>query len=326
MSSALKGLAVLAREAQQPQSLEELLQRIADCAARLVGSPRASVRLLDTRRERLVAVCRAGEPLHSDPNISFQVGEGLMGWIVAHGRPLRAADAENDARFAPRPGMREPMASFLGVPIVSGNVCFGVISAINPVPSFFTREHEELLVLLSAICAPYLEIQRLSRLATVDPLTGALNRRGADAAFPEIEATPGEPVHPLSVVMLDLDHFKDVNDRYGHAMGDQVLRQVSGLLAATVRAGDAVVRYGGEEFLLILPNVELPTAARIAERARATIEAARFVIGEEMVHVTASFGVAQRLTGEDRGAVIGRADDAMYGAKRAGRNRVACAQ
>jgi len=188
VSSALKDLAAVAREVQAPQSLEDLLQRVADCAARLSGSPRASVRLLDTRRERLVAVCRAGEPLHDDPAVSFRVGEGLMGWIVAHGKPIRAGDAEHDERFAPRPGMREKMGSFLGVPIIAGSVCFGVISAVNPVSSFFTQEHEELLLLLSAICAPYLEIQRLSRLATVDPLTGALNRRGVDAAFPEVEA------------------------------------------------------------------------------------------------------------------------------------------
>jgi len=322
VSSVLKTLAALARDVQVPLSLEELLEKIATCTAVLVDCPRASIRLLDARGERLIAVCRAGSPLHENPEETFRVGEGLMGWIIQHARVIRTSDAENDERFAPRPGMRDHMGSFLGVPIISGSMCVGVISAVSPEPEFFTQEHEELVTLLAAICAPYLEIRRLARLATVDPLTGALNRRGARAAVPTMPPEPMDVDVPTSVVMLDLDHFKQVNDTHGHVAGDQVLRQVAGLLAGIVRSGDAVVRYGGEEFLMVLNNVERATAIRIAERTREAFENTAFRVGDQILDVTASFGVAQRGEGETREALIARADAAMYEAKRHGRNRV----
>lgn len=322
MTSPLETLAALAREIQEPQSLEALLGRIASCTAKLVDCPRASIRLLDARGERLVAVCRAGEPLHENPEQTFRVGEGLMGWIVQKARPIRLADAENDPRFAPRPGMRDRMGSFLGVPILSGSMCVGVVSAVSSEADAFSREHEELVTLLAAICAPYLEIQRLSRLATVDPLTGALNRRGGREALPSEAPPPRETDPPVSVVLLDLDHFKSVNDTYGHVAGDQVLRQVAGVLAGIVRSGDAVIRYGGEEFLLVLQGVEQTTAVRVAERTREAIASTAFRVGDETLQVTASFGVAQRRAGEGREDLYRRADAAMYEAKHKGRNRV----
>src|SRR5213078_2591714 len=117
-------MASLARELSQKRPLEALLQLTVECAAKLVDAPRASVRLFDATRTRLIATCRAGQPLHGTPG-EFRVGEGLMGWIAEHNAPLRTGDAEADARFAPRSDVKEPIRSFLGVPLISNNVCFG---------------------------------------------------------------------------------------------------------------------------------------------------------------------------------------------------------
>ena len=130
----------------------------------------------------------------------------------------------------------------------------------------------------------------------------------------------------LCLAVFDLDHFKEVNDRCGHAAGDEVLRVVSEVLGGVLRAGDAVVRYGGEEFLLVLPHVSLDHAVAAAERARAALERARIPVGSMELRINASFGVAQRRGGEARGAVISRADDALYRAKAAGRNCVMAAE
>jgi diguanylate cyclase (GGDEF)-like protein len=327
MTQEVERLTVLTHELQDRLTLEEMLQQIADTAAALLATPRVSVRLLDPTRTRLLVTCRAGSPIHHDAQVAFRLGEGLIGWIAEQRRPLRLGDAQTDPRFVVRPDLKEPMGSFLGVPLVAGRACIGVLSALNPAHDYFTPHHEALLGLLAGICAPHVEVARLSRLSQSDPLTGALNRRGLDLAFPEVAATDADDgvVRPLSVAMVDIDHFKRVNDEYGHAIGDEVLKRVVHLLSSVLRAGDAIVRMGGEEFLLILPSVELARAAPIAERARAAVAEARFTAADVTLEVTISVGVAERRAGEGRDALIKRADEALYAAKRDGRDRVSSA-
>jgi diguanylate cyclase (GGDEF)-like protein len=326
MAERFEAVTRLARELQQRLTLEEMLQILVDRTATLLATPRVNVRLFDATRTRLLAKCRAGTPLHTTGITEFKLGEGLLGWIVQNARPLRSGDADADARFAARPDLKEPLGSFVGVPLMSGETCIGVLSAVNAERDHFTAEDEELLTVLAALCAPHVELARVARLAQVDPLTGVLNRRGLDLAFPEVAVPAGADdgiVRPLSVAMADVDHFKDINDAHGHAAGDEVLRKVAALVSDVLRAGDAVVRYGGEEFLLILPGVEMVRAVGVAERARASAEASRLHADGAELRITLSIGVAERRPGERRDALIGRADLAMYAAKQAGRNRVA---
>lgn len=308
---------------QHRLSLEQMLQLIADGAARVLAVPRVSVRLLDASQAQLVAVARAGAPFHDKP-VQFRLGEGLIGWIAQHGEPIRVASAEADPRFAPREGMTGALGAFVGVPLIAGRDCMGVISAVAG-EGTFTAEHEALMILIAAMSAPHVEIARLSRLTQVDPLTGSLNRRGLDEHFPEVEILQGEVVEPLSVVMVDIDLFKQINDEHGHAVGDVVLKHVANILSRVLRAGDAVVRVGGEEFLLVLPGVDLARAAAVAERARAAVEAHPTPIDEARIESSVSMGVAQRGPAETRDAVIARADEALYRAKLAGRNQVVAA-
>ncbi|MGE0108327.1 MAG: PleD family two-component system response regulator [Bdellovibrionales bacterium] len=167
--------------------------------------------------------------------------------------------------------------------------------------------------------------QNLS-LALIDPLTGAYNRRYLDMHLPALFARCSQGKRPLSVVSLDLDHFKAVNDTHGHAAGDVVLKETVNRLQTNLRASDLVVRMGGEEFSIILPETELEIARMAAERLRLAIAQTPIVVNEGglTIDVSASFGVAaiNHESNESAQKILDRADAALYRAKETGRNKV----
>jgi diguanylate cyclase (GGDEF)-like protein len=318
MTVAMQRLAAIAHELGQRRTLEDQLQLLVERAAELVEVPRVTVRLLDPSGQRLLAKARAGLPLHRGPFADFAVGEGLIGWVAEHGQPVLASDAEADPRFVRRPGMIEPLGSFVGVPLLAREHCIGVLGASHPEKHHFTAEHEQTLTVLAGLCAPHIEVARLERMARVDALTGALNRHGLDLVLDDLPAQG----RLLSIVMCDIDRFKQVNDRLGHEAGDQVLRRVAVVLASVLRGGDSVVRYGGEEFLLVLPDIDLAKAERVADRARNAVAEQPITAGGQTVTVTLSAGVAERRGAEARDQLLRRADQALYEAKESGRNQV----
>lgn len=163
----------------------------------------------------------------------------------------------------------------------------------------------------------------LERLSTTDDLTGLRNRRfvGEVLAFEVMRATRYGT--PLSVLMADVDHFKRVNDQHGHPTGDAVLAFVGRVVAQVLRTTDVAGRYGGEEFLVVLPNTDLDGAAALGERLRGTLEASECEVpGGARLAVSISAGVAQLAPGEKPSALVQRADAALYEAKGAGRNRI----
>jgi diguanylate cyclase (GGDEF)-like protein len=164
------------------------------------------------------------------------------------------------------------------------------------------------------------DIDNLERLASADPLTGLANRRGGEKDISAEISRARRQNTPLSCVLLDIDHFKEVNDTFGHQAGDYVLREVSALLRRTVRAYDILVRWGGEEFLVVLPGVEHQQALKLAERIRQAIENMPLAgIGG----ITASVGVAPLGNDFSFDAMFAVADRRLYSAKAAGRNTVA---
>ena len=165
--------------------------------------------------------------------------------------------------------------------------------------------------------------EKLERLANFDPLTGLYNRRAIFAKLRELINRANRYKEHFSLIMLDIDHFKRVNDRYGHLTGDEVIEKIASLILQNIRDTDIVGRYGGEEFIFILPQTNLSSAWVIAERIRSIIEKAETKTPAGNVFtVTVSQGLSEWERGEDAKSLISCADEALYKAKVKGRNRV----
>lgn len=176
---------------------------------------------------------------------------------------------------------------------------------------------------LKAHAALQSQMQISERLATHDHLTGLLNRRGMDLALQKAFTLATRTGHSFGVILMDLDHFKQINDNYGHPAGDAVLVQVAALLQQVLRKSDAVSRWGGEEFLMLLPDVDLPGAFETAERIRVAITQAHLQHGERVPALTASFGVAAwSVDNCTSDSLLSQLDALLYEAKRNGRNQV----
>jgi diguanylate cyclase (GGDEF)-like protein len=162
--------------------------------------------------------------------------------------------------------------------------------------------------------------------AVTDALTGLLNRYGLQRALAREHAEARRYTRPLACLMIDLDNFKSVNDTYGHSAGDTALQQVATILIEAVRRSDMVFRYGGEEFLALLPETDLDGAVALAEKIREAASARFFGDGQYVFSLTLSVGAANLYNGESGNDMIARADLALYHAKEQGRNRVARAE
>jgi len=167
---------------------------------------------------------------------------------------------------------------------------------------------------------------QIEHLAAHDSLTGLCNRRVILEQLAQELARAQRELKPVGVIMMDIDHFKQINDSHGHPKGDQVLQETARRLTETVRPYDSVGRYGGEEFLLLAGNCDMEQTFAVAERLRAAIGAEPMKIGSILLRVTASFGVSSAKPGEmaDGEILIEAADRALYRAKELGRNRVEC--
>ncbi len=161
--------------------------------------------------------------------------------------------------------------------------------------------------------------------AQTDPLTGVLNRRGLELNIARIARTASLPGNQMCWIAIDIDHFKVINDTYGHESGDAVLQRIASLIKTGARQGDIVARLGGEEFVVLLPGASLKAAMATAERMRVSIEAQLLSVNDITFRVTASFGVALQSGFTHWEAALKAADEAMYSAKSSGRNKVVAA-
>lgn len=163
----------------------------------------------------------------------------------------------------------------------------------------------------------------MTQLAITDSLTRIMNRRGITVSLLDAMAQAERYNTPLSVAMGDVDHFKRINDKYGHEAGDKVLTQIASVLSDALRMPDKVGRYGGEEFLVVFPHTTLAQARKIAERMRSEVQKSAVDLDTAQTEITISLGVTQFQKGEDLQQLLSRVDRALYQAKSGGRNLVA---
>lgn len=272
-----------------------------------------SVNLID--RNRLWMMASAGAP-----RAECRRDDAFCDHTIRSVSPLAVPDLLQDPRFRNNPFVQgeAQMRAYMGVPLTSPegyNV--GALCLLDTVPRHFSEADERLLTRFSQLIVSQLEMRLI---AQQDELTGTLTRR----AFLQRLDGALSAEDPFALVVLDLDRFKQVNDRFGHPVGDIVLASTAQMIAAQVRSSDAFGRLGGEEFGLLLAGADGAAAIALAERIREAV-AAQF-IPETGAPVTLSLGVGIRLPSDDRAALMRRADLALYEAKHDGRNRTVLAR
>jgi diguanylate cyclase (GGDEF)-like protein len=251
-------------------------------------------------------------------------GEGLAGWVMQRGMARRIDDlSTTDVAIDDAGGIR----SWLGVPLFMYGGCEGVIAVQSTHTGAFRDDHQRLLESLGLQIAAALQNAHLYELAMVDGLTGLFMRRYFDARIEEEIERSKRYKTPFSVIMMDVDDFKMLNDEHGHLIGDRVLRAIANVVKGQMRGVDTAARYGGEEIALILPRTEMVSAYNVGERIRTAITEIRVTTDSDppkVLSVTASFGIAsypesKAKDGED---LVRKADRALYRAKKTGKNRV----
>jgi diguanylate cyclase (GGDEF)-like protein/PAS domain S-box-containing protein len=314
--------AVVAATLQQEEAIERILQEL----AHVVSYDSAAVQLL--REGYVETVGGRGWP---DPSIviglHFPVpGDNPNTVVIQQRRPHILADAPAAyASFREEPHTR--VRSWLGVPLIVRGQVIGMLAVDGEQPDYFTPDHARLVTAFADQVAIAIENARLfkevQQLAITDPLTGIYNRRHffelAEREFDRARRYQ----RPLSALMLDVDHFKQVNDTHGHAAGDQVLYVAAECCQESLRKTDVLGRYGGDELAVLFPETDLANARLIAERLRQRIAQTAIDIKQTPVAITASLGVGaldEECT--DLDALLRRADRALYAAKQAGRNCV----
>lgn len=315
----------------QPE--EERFQRITRLARRHFRTARCAISLVDS--DRVVTLAQDGGSKRS----SQPRDQSFCTRVIAEKTPVVICQEEEDSErnrfgdFADQLGIR----FYAGVPLLNPEgYAVGALCVVDNIPRRFCRRDLESLADFAAIVEDVMmmgrvdrsrreltsQVERLRIRALIDPLTGIWNR-GAVFEVLEREAERAQRKgHPLAVCMFDLDRFKRINDTYGHQTGDVVLQETCVRVKNSIRPYDSLGRYGGEEFLVVLPDCDYRQSMALAERIREAVEAEPFDLGSASETITISVGVALLSPEETLETLIERADKALYRAKDKGRNRV----
>ena len=322
----LEILNVTARKLSASLQLEELVEAVARETCKAIPEAEA-VALVHRRAGRDSELVIDGFDRTSDKFFRYpmQEGEGATGAVMAAAASRRIDDLQ-DADIA-SDGAGHGIRSWLGVPLFMYGECEGVVAVQSSRVGAFRIEHQRLLESLALQIAAALQNAHLYELAMVDGLTGLFVRRYFDARIEEEIERSKRYGTPFSVVMMDVDDFKKLNDTYGHLVGDRVLKAIANVVKAQMRGVDTAARYGGEEIAVILPRTEMVGAYALAERIREAVAELRLTTDDDppkVLGVTASLGCAafpesKAESGED---LVRRADRALYRAKKTGKNRV----
>jgi len=321
------------------QNYETLLQMILDKSAELLKAEQGSLMMLDQETDALLLEATKGihrELSQERPGkISIRRGEGIAGRVAEHGEPILVKNLESDPRIKQKNREHYKTRSFVSVPLKIADRVIGVLNLSDKTTGeVFDEEDLKFIQSVATHAAIVLErndfynkSEELKKLTITDSLTGLLNRRYLLERLKDELARSARHVHPLSLLMLDLDGFKDCNDTLGHLFGDKILKDVAETLLKTVRTMDIVARYGGDEFMVILPETREAGAVDIAERLRISVRKETTHHPEAAVPepcaLTASVGiVCYPEHGDTVELLLENVDKALYRAKNKGKNRV----
>jgi diguanylate cyclase (GGDEF)-like protein len=314
-------LCELSQEMALVQDEPSIYRVVLEVARKVLDFFNCAILLVDSTTNELVMVDAHGYPPETHGlRLPLKAGKGLSCWVAEHGEILYVPDVREDARYVE--GVPEARSE-LAVPIKIQNRTLGVLNVESDRVDAFDRDEAMLLQALASQLAVALELHRaraeLDRQSVTDALTGVYNRRYLERLLPSESSRAERYKRPIALMMLDLDDFKSVNDRFGHPRGDQVLVAFADALVATVRKIDPVIRYGGDEFLVVMSETDEAGAReacrRIHDGVMEILRASPAVPAG--VQLGVSVGLSVHRPGEDIGQKVFEADRAMYAAKRA---------
>lgn len=312
--------------------LKQLTERVVDTIIELFSAYGCRIYLLNEEtRELLPIACKEidtpPEIMKQIMEVRVRVGFGLVGWVAATGESILSGDAERDSRSFHIPGTPYDEESVIAVPLQTDDKTYGVLLVNKLGLHVFNNEDLQLAQIfadqVSIALANAQLYEHVRRLSETDSLTGLLNSRSLSRIVEHLINQAQANSSSVSVLFIDLDDFKSINDRFGHPMGDKFLRFFAQILQISVRDEDIAIRYAGDEFVVILPNSDLPKAKVVAERLMEDIRNKR--MGDiPALSTTVSVGLAvypqHANSAED---LIKHADDALYVVKRNGKDQLA---
>jgi diguanylate cyclase (GGDEF)-like protein len=314
--------------------LQKILQTVMEKISDLLQPDTWSLLMLDESGKELQFEIAIGAGADKLKDVRLTVGEGIAGWVAKHGEPVLVEDVKRDSRFTSRIDEITQMdtRSVVCVPIKGRERILGVIELINCLGrESFRKEDIPILKSLADYAAIALEnaryIQRIHELTITDDCTALYNARHLNFVLDAEIYRSTRYGYEFSVIFLDLDHFKQVNDTYGHLYGSKLLWMIGDIIKGHLRLIDYAFRYGGDEFVVLLPQTSKQNSLMMVRRLKDLLNSKTFFTDENLnIKVTASFGVASfPADGRTRRELLRMADEAMYLVKNTTRNSIALA-
>ncbi len=314
--------------------LDSILQTIMEKMAEFFRPDTWSLLMVDDQRDELYFAIAVGSAAEALKNVRLKVGEGIAGWVAKNGERLVVPDVMNDPRFAKRIDemTKWETRSIICVPLRSKHRVLGVIQLVNVDMQNFSEREEFFLQSLCDYAAIAIEnarsVEKIQELTITDDCTGLYNARHLYKTLETEVYRSARFGYEFTVLFIDLDHFKQVNDTHGHLIGSKLLAEIGYLIKAQLRLIDYAFRYGGDEFVILLPQTAKDAALVVARRLRDTLRTTLFCQEEGLnLNVRASIGVAtyphDAKTPHD---VIRQADEMMYLVKNTTRDNIGIAQ
>jgi diguanylate cyclase (GGDEF)-like protein len=315
-------------------NLDSILQTIMDKMAEFFRPDTWSLLMVDEQKDELYFAIAVGDAAETLKTVRLKVGEGIAGWVARHGESLIVPDVYNDPRFAKRIDemTKWKTRSIICVPLQSKHRVLGVIQLINCAMESFGEQEMFFLHALCDYAAIAIDnaraVEKIQELTITDDCTGLYNARHLYKTLEAEVYRSARFGYEFSVIFLDLDHFKNVNDTYGHLVGSKLLQEIGFKIKSQLRLIDYAFRYGGDEFVILLPQTDKHSALVVAKRIQDMMRKTVFLAEDGLnLHVRCSMGLATYPEdAKSSHEIIRQADEMMYMVKNSSRDNIAVAQ